>query len=95
MLCIVLEFRTSLHYTMCFLFIIAEDDPGTRRSELIDWYLKEMENEIESEQELIERKTLAEKVLYRLVHHVSAIFCPVLVGQSITCGILPGRMRVC
>ena len=44
---------------------------GTRRTELVNWYLNEVESEIESEQELMERKTLVEKVIYRLVHHVS------------------------
>lgn len=41
-----------------------------RRSELIGWYLKEIESEIDSEAELIERKTVVEKVIERLVHHV-------------------------
>ena len=45
---------------------------GTRRTELVNWYLNEVESEIESEQELMERKTLVEKVIYRLVHHVSS-----------------------
>ena len=56
--------------TLC-TFIITDDSAGTRRSELVNWYLKEMESEIESEAELMERKVLAEKVVYRLVHHVS------------------------
>ena len=50
---------------------VTEDDSGVRHGEVVNWYLKEMENEIESEAELIERKTLVEKVIYRLVHHVS------------------------
>ena len=53
----------------CVLF--EDDDAGVRRSELVNWYLKEMESEIDSEAELIEKKTLCEKVIYRLVHHVS------------------------
>jgi len=49
-----------------------EDSAGTRRSELVNWYLKEMESEIETEAELNERKILAEKVITRLtnVDHV-------------------------
>ncbi|WAR04641.1 MC6ZB-like protein [Mya arenaria] len=48
----------------------AEDDsPGLRRSNLISWYLGEMESEIESEAELVEKKNVIEKVLDRLVHH--------------------------
>lgn len=44
---------------------------GLRKSELISWYLAEMEEEIDSEAELMEKKTIAEKVVERLVHHVS------------------------
>ena len=42
-----------------------------RKSDLIGWYLKEIESEIESEQELLEKKTIAEKVVDRLIHVVS------------------------
>ncbi|XP_046331406.2 zygotic DNA replication licensing factor mcm6-like [Haliotis rufescens] len=42
---------------------------GLRKSELISWYLAEMEEEIDSEAELMEKKTIAEKVVERLVHH--------------------------
>ncbi|KAL4229140.1 MCM DNA helicase complex subunit mcm6 [Mactra antiquata] len=45
------------------------ESSGLRRSNLISWYLGEMESEIESEAELIEKKTVVEKVLDRLVHH--------------------------
>ncbi|XP_014781505.1 zygotic DNA replication licensing factor mcm6 [Octopus bimaculoides] len=44
-------------------------DSGTRRSQLIGWYLHEIEGEIDSEAELIERKTIVEKVIDRLIHH--------------------------
>ncbi|XP_071942360.1 zygotic DNA replication licensing factor mcm6-B-like [Antedon mediterranea] len=48
-----------------------EDDEfeGVRKSALVDWYLRELEDEIESEAELIERKTKVEKIVDRLVHH--------------------------
>lgn len=53
--------------------MFAEDEtPGLRRSELVGWYLKEIESEIDSEAELIEKKTIVEKVIERLVHHVSS-----------------------
>ncbi|KAK7488184.1 hypothetical protein BaRGS_00020626 [Batillaria attramentaria] len=45
-----------------------EGDAGLRKSDLIAWYLKEMESEIESEQELLEKKTIIEKVIDRLIH---------------------------
>ncbi|XP_029829586.2 DNA replication licensing factor MCM6 [Ixodes scapularis] len=42
---------------------------GTRRMSLVNWYLKEVESEIDSEEELVQRKTLVEKVIDRLVGH--------------------------
>lgn len=44
-----------------------------RKSQLVNWYLKEIESEIETEAELIRRKLLVEKVIERLIHHVSLI----------------------
>lgn len=44
-----------------------------RKSQLVNWYLKEIESEIETETELIRRKLLVEKVIERLIHHVSLI----------------------
>ena len=41
-----------------------------KKSELVNWYLKEMESEIETEEELISKKTLFEKVLHRLINYV-------------------------
>ena len=49
-----------------------DDDLGTRHSSLVSWYLKEIESEIDSEQDLVEKKTMVEKVIYRLIHHVSS-----------------------
>ncbi|KAL3836521.1 hypothetical protein ACJMK2_021945 [Sinanodonta woodiana] len=45
------------------------DVPSIRRSNLVSWYLGELESEIESEAELVEKKTVIEKVLDRLIHH--------------------------
>ncbi|XP_013418015.1 zygotic DNA replication licensing factor mcm6-B [Lingula anatina] len=47
----------------------AADSAGLRKSDVVSWYLKEIESEIETEAELMEKKTLIEKVIYRLVHH--------------------------
>ncbi len=47
------------------------DSSGVRQSHLVNWYLKELADEIESIGELAERKLLAEKVIERLVQHVS------------------------
>lgn len=53
-----------------FLVLTETDVGGLRRSDMVSWYLKEMESEIDSEAELLEKKTVIEKVLDRLVHHV-------------------------
>ena len=50
-----------------------DEESSLKKSELINWYLKEVEGEIESEAELISRKSLIERVLHRLVHYVSAV----------------------
>lgn len=39
----------------------------------MNWYLKELSEDIETVSELTERKLLVEKVIERLVHHVSVI----------------------
>lgn len=49
------------------------EDSSPRRSKLIEWYLQEVSEEIDSEQQLVEKKTLIEKIIYRLVHHVSTV----------------------
>lgn len=49
------------------------DSEGMRKSQLVNWYLKEIESEIESEAELIRRKLLVEKVIERLIHHDQVI----------------------
>ncbi|KAL1433892.1 hypothetical protein MTO96_012117 [Rhipicephalus appendiculatus] len=46
----------------------ADDEGGVRRMDLINWYLKEIESEIETQEELIQRKTIVEKVIERLVN---------------------------
>lgn len=42
-----------------------------RRSEIISWYLEQIGHKIDTEEELVEKKALVEKVLDRLIHHVS------------------------
>ncbi|XP_062903620.1 DNA replication licensing factor MCM6-like [Mobula hypostoma] len=46
-----------------------DEDASPKKSELVNWYLKEVELEIESEEELINKKKLIEKVIYRLIHY--------------------------
>ena len=52
-------------------FFFFSEEGGVRQDELINWYLKEIESEIETVQELTDKKLLVEKVIDRLVHHVS------------------------
>uniref|UniRef100_A0A671TWD7 DNA replication licensing factor MCM6 n=1 Tax=Sparus aurata TaxID=8175 RepID=A0A671TWD7_SPAAU len=40
-----------------------------RKSAVVNWYLKEIESEIDSEEDLVNKKGLIEKVLHRLVHY--------------------------
>uniref|UniRef100_A0A8C9S716 DNA replication licensing factor MCM6 n=1 Tax=Scleropages formosus TaxID=113540 RepID=A0A8C9S716_SCLFO len=44
------------------------EESSMKKSKLINWYLNEIESEIESEDELIAKKTLIEKVIHRLIH---------------------------
>ncbi|KAM9322307.1 DNA replication licensing factor MCM6 [Pholidichthys leucotaenia] len=47
----------------------AEEEDELKKSAVVNWYLKEMESEIDSEEELINKKSLIEKVIHRLVHY--------------------------
>lgn len=49
------------------------ESSGVQQGELVNWYLKEVEHDIESMEELAEKKVLVEKVIDRLVNHVSAM----------------------
>lgn len=49
------------------------DSEGIRREDLINWYLEQIGDEVETEDDLLERKTLIEKVIDRLVYHDSVI----------------------
>lgn len=51
----------------------AVDSDGLKRSDIIGWYLEQIAETIESEEELIEKKTLVEKVIDRLVYHDQVI----------------------
>ncbi|XP_068604556.1 DNA replication licensing factor MCM6 [Brachionichthys hirsutus] len=46
----------------------AEEEEELRKSAVVNWYLKEIESEIESEEQLVNKKGLIEKVVHRLVH---------------------------
>lgn len=51
----------------------AEEEEELKKSAVVNWYLKEIESEIDSEEELVNKKGLIEKVIHRLVHYVSTL----------------------
>lgn len=56
---------------MSVILFAEEDEAALKKSAVVNWYLKEIESEIDSEEELINKKALIEKVIHRLVHYVS------------------------
>jgi len=56
------------------LCVIAEEEEELKKTAVVNWYLKEIESEIDSEEELVNKKGLIEKVIHRLVHYVSRHF---------------------
>ncbi|XP_048860854.1 LOW QUALITY PROTEIN: DNA replication licensing factor MCM6-like [Brienomyrus brachyistius] len=46
-----------------------DNEAALKKCEVINWYLKEIESEIDSEEELINKKTIIEKVVHRLIHY--------------------------
>ncbi|XP_054707129.1 zygotic DNA replication licensing factor mcm6-like [Uloborus diversus] len=58
-----------------------EAEGGMKKVELVNWYLKEIESEIESEAELIKRRFLVEKVIDRLIDHDHVII-PLKEGEQ-------------
>lgn len=43
---------------------------GIRKSELIAWYLDQIQDQLDSEEELLDRKNFIEKIIDRLTYHV-------------------------
>jgi len=48
-------------------------DTGIKRSDVVTWYLEQVAEQIESEDELISRKNLIEKLIDRLIYHDQVI----------------------
>jgi len=46
-----------------------EGTQGVKRNDVIEWYLNEIEQDITSEAQLVEKKDIIDKVLDRLIHH--------------------------
>ncbi|CAF0897763.1 unnamed protein product [Brachionus calyciflorus] len=51
----------------------SEEFNGVHKSELIAWYLNEIESQIENEQQLNEQSNLIEKILHRLINYDNVI----------------------
>jgi hypothetical protein len=54
---------------------VGEESSGMRKSAVVSWYLEQLvaQGHIDSEDELLQRKTLVEKVIDRLMYHVRII----------------------
>lgn len=63
----------DLLWLTLFTFVFAEGQGGIHRSDVVEWYLNHIADQIESEEELIEKKDMFEKVLDRLIYHVSKL----------------------
>ncbi|CAH3019119.1 unnamed protein product [Porites evermanni] len=59
-----------------------DDDTGMRRSDLLNQYLKDIEDQIETEEDLAEKKTLVDKVLDRLINKDHVILALKEWGES-------------
>ncbi|KAF7286168.1 hypothetical protein GWI33_007130 [Rhynchophorus ferrugineus] len=57
-----------------------EGKEGIHRSDVVEWYLNHIADEIESEDELIEKKDMLEKILDRLIYHDQIIIPLTKVG---------------
>lgn len=64
---------SSFNLTFSLTCVAAEEEEELKKSAVVNWYLKEIESEIDSEEELVNKKGLIEKVLHRLVHYVSPL----------------------
>lgn len=72
------EYKTLTNMIVTHMRSLEETDSegdalGVRRSEVISWYLEQISHSIDSEDELIEKKALIEKVLDRLIFQDSVI----------------------
>lgn len=66
-LCNMLILHLRDEETKCILQ--GNDTEGIKKSELVQWYLEQIQDMIESEDDLIERKVLVERIIDRLITH--------------------------
>lgn len=60
----------------------ALESTGLKRSKIVDWYLNDIIDDIDSEDDLLEKKTLVEKIIDRLVK-VNLIVCAMLYESAL------------
>ncbi|XP_037933987.1 DNA replication licensing factor Mcm6-like [Teleopsis dalmanni] len=65
-------------------------DSGMKRSDVVTWYLEQVADQIESEEELISRKNLIEKVIDRLIY-TDQVIIPLQTGELKQPGRSPRR----
>lgn len=53
------------------------------RSDIINWYLEKIEDQINNESELLEKKSFIEKILDRLIYNVSQSMISIDITDSI------------
>uniref|UniRef100_A0A8C5R762 DNA replication licensing factor MCM6 n=1 Tax=Leptobrachium leishanense TaxID=445787 RepID=A0A8C5R762_9ANUR len=63
------EYKRISNLLVLQLRKVEDEELSQKKSDLINWYLKEIEAEIDSEEELVNRKLIIEKVIHRLVHY--------------------------
>merc|ERR1712228_935702 len=52
---------------------VVDSDNTPKRSDVVNWYLEELSNEIESQEELVEHRQIVEKVVDRLIYQDQVI----------------------
>ena len=69
-------YRDHLNFRVKNLPKSSDNEEGAlKKKELVDWYITQIEDEIEGEQEMIAKMNIAEKVIERLVKVVGHLTC--------------------
>ncbi|XP_063285427.1 DNA replication licensing factor MCM6 [Pelobates fuscus] len=63
------EYKRISNLLVLQLRKLEDEELSQKKSELVNWYLKEIESEIDSEEELVNRKMMIDKVIHRLVNY--------------------------
>lgn len=67
----------------------ADNKGGIRKSELVAWYLDQIQEQIDSEEELLDHKNYIEKIIDRLTYHVRI---RIYVNRILCISLLPFEM---